>query len=194
NVGYAPAAPTLNLSLQDGDEAGNPIIDPGAPEIAPDEEVELSVPLEFGAMAQGEHSVSGQVVVGDLYAPVEATTTVGPWGLYVLVIVVLGGGALLRARSVSVSDQRPVRSRVTSQSSVEVPAARRPESVTPRAPEPHTVPTPLPTPVAAPAPVYEPPVQQPPAYQPPVHQSPGELVGPPRLAATPLAPLPGLTR
>src|SRR5690606_10108945 len=32
------------------------------------------------------------------------------------------------------------------------------------------------------------------AYQPPVHQSPGELVGPPRLATTPLAPLPGLTR
>lgn len=100
NAGASAAQPTVELAWRDGDGEPVAITDSGVPVIEPGQSVEFSMPMTFGAFAQGEHTVSGQVVVGDLFAPVEASTTVAPWGLYGLAAFALVGGALLRARRV----------------------------------------------------------------------------------------------
>src|SRR5690606_19755692 len=100
NAGVAPAEPTLDLVWRDGEDAPEPIVDSGLPIVEPGESVEVEVPLTFGSFAQGEHTVSGQVVVGDLYAPVNASTTLAPWGLYVLVLGGLGAAAYARIKKI----------------------------------------------------------------------------------------------
>lgn len=101
NAGASAAQPALDLAWRDGEGDPQPIVDSGIPVIEPGQTVTFSIPLNYGALAQGEHTVAGQVIVGDLFAPVEARSTVGPWGLYALVLAALVGGAVMRARRVA---------------------------------------------------------------------------------------------
>ncbi|WP_110240203.1 hypothetical protein [Nocardioides gilvus] len=191
NAGVAPAEPTLDLVWRDGDDAPQPITDSGLPIVEPGESVEVEVPLKFGSFAQGEHSVSGQVVVGDLYAPVEASTTLAPWGLYALVLGGLGAAGYARIRKIGGSEtpvgpatprnaERKVDRRAPGRR-VSVPAAREAtrESVRDPVREPERVArTESPEPAS---PRRD--DSSTPAY-----------VGPPRLESTPLAPRPGAAR
>lgn len=165
NAGYSSAQPALDLAWRAGDDKPVALVDAGVTVIEPGQSVEYSIPLNFGALAHGEHTVTGQVVVGDLFAPVEASTSTTPWGLYVLLVALLGGGGFLAARHflAPVSAARPAAPARTARRAAPprtVPAQRTPERV--------------PEPVAR----TERQEEREPAY-----------VGPPRLAATPLAPL-----
>ncbi|MBE7325778.1 hypothetical protein IEQ44_14085 [Nocardioides sp. Y6] len=196
NAGVSAAQPALDLSWRDGDDEPVAIVDSGVPVIEPGDSVTFSIPLDLGTFAQGEHTVVGQVVVGDLFAPVEARTTVGPWGLYALVLAALVGGAVMRARSVTAGSASPVRSAspaATPQRSRRRAAPARSVSA-PRTPAPRT-PAPR-TPARGAAPAAERP-GRPESPQRPAREDRRSragrepaYVGPPRLESTPLAPLP----
>lgn len=194
NAGVAPAEPILDMVWRDGDGDPQSITDTGLPIVEPGETVEVEVPMSLGAFAQGEHIVSGQVVVGDLYAPVEARTAVAPWGLYLLVLGGLGAAAYARVKKVGGREKsagpaprqtgRSADRKVDRRSPgrrASVPAARR------AAHEEST---------ASPAVSRQPQraARQSPA---PAATPRGEdtadatYVGPPRLESTPLAPWPG---
>lgn len=188
NAGVSAAQPALDLSWRDGDDEPVAIVDSGVPVIEPGDSVTFSIPLDLGAFAQGEHTVAGQVVVGDLFAPVEASTTVGPWGLYALVLAALVGGAVMRARSVTAGSASPARS-VRSASPATPQRSRR------RAAPARSVPAPR-TPARRAVPAAERPGRpespQLPAREDRRSRADREpaYVGPPRLESTPLAPLP----
>lgn len=209
NAGVAPAEPILDMVWRDGDGDPQPITDSGLPIVEPGETVEVEVPMSLGAFAQGEHIVSGQVVVGDLYAPVEARTAVAPWGLYILVLGGLGAAAYARVKKVGgreessgaapratqpSADQRSADRRVDRRSPgrrASVPAARRPEdeesAATPTvSQQPQRVAQPSPPPVATPR-------GQAATDATPRREDAADptYVGPPRLESTPLAPWPG---
>lgn len=192
NAGVAPAEPILDLVWRDGDGDPQSITDSGLPVVEPGESVEVEVPVTFGALAQGEHTVSGQVVVGDLYSPVQASTSLAPWGLYLLVLGGLGAAAYARVKKVGAREPHARPAPRSTEHKVDrrtpgrragVPAAR--QSAAPAAPvrEPAEEPAREPEPVTrrdslAPAPARR--GESAPAY-----------VGPPRLESTPLAPWPG---
>lgn len=183
NAGSSAAQPALDLSWRDGDGEPVAIVDSGVPVIEPGDSVEFSIPLDLGAFAQGEHTVAGQVVVGDLFAPVEARTTVGPWGLYVLVAGALVGGAMMRAR------------RVTAPAAAGAP----PQRLARRAAPARTVPAPrAPSRRAAEETAGREPRSEPRRSEPRRKERQEQTerepayVGPPRLEATPLAPLTSL--
>lgn len=98
NAGVAPASPTLQLSWTEGDGEPVAITDPEVPQIAPGQTQSVKVPVDFDGFSQGEYEISGHAVVGDLYAPVAASAKVVPWGLYGLLLVVVGGIVLRRVR------------------------------------------------------------------------------------------------
>lgn len=196
NAGVSPAKATLELSWREGDGEPRPITDPELPEIAPQTSRTVTVPLDLGGFKQGTYHVTGSAVVGDLYAPVETARSFVPWGLYGLVALVLVAGALVRARAV-------VRDAADARSAESTPAAARPEpqaekarpekarSEKARAAKPQAAPKPrrvvTRTP-PRPAPASDEVERGEPA--PTVHAAQAEpLVGPPRLAATPLARL-----
>lgn len=161
NAGASPAQPTVDLAWRDGDHEPVAITDSGVPVIEPGESVEFALPLTFGVLAQGEHVVEGQIVVGDLVTPVEASTTVGPWGLYVLAALALVGGAVLLVRTSGAAPARTSRS--GSRSHPSRSGSSRPSSS-------RTVPAPRRTPSRS-------------------HRAEPEYVGPPRLESTPITPL-----
>lgn len=161
NAGVSAAQPTLDLSWRDGDGEPVAITDSGVPVIEPGQSVDFEIPLTFGALAQGKHTVEGQVVVGDLFAPVETTTTVAPWGLYAVGVLALVGFAAVRVRRIT--RQTPRRA---SPPPAETEEAARPAPVTvPRPRSRRSAP-----------------------------DDDSVMVGPPRLAATPLQPLTPLDR
>lgn len=167
NAGASSAQPALDLAWSAGDGKPQSLVDAGVTVIEPGQSVEYVIPLNFGALARGEHTVSGQVVVGDLFADVEASTSVAPWGLYVVLVLGLVGGGVLGARRLSGSSARPA---------TDAPAAAPRRTAPPR-----TVPSqraPQREPSREPSRASHRPESREPAY-----------VGPPRLEATPLAPL-----
>lgn len=170
NAGVSAAQPTLDLSWRDGDGEPVAITDSGVPVIDPGQSVDFEIPLTFGTFAQGEHTVEGQVVVGDLFAPVEATTTVAPWGLYAVGLLALAGLAVARVRRVTGAD--PGRDAASPSVTDRPERADRPEPATP--PAGVSVPRPRSRRSSA--------------------DDDAVMVGPPRLTATPLQPLSPLDR
>ena len=87
NVGTAEARPTLVLDAGKTEERTRrtPLDDPGVDAVPVGESRTVTVPVELGSFPGGKYVVSGDVVVGDLHAPVSATAGVRPWGLLLLV-------------------------------------------------------------------------------------------------------------
>ena len=95
NVGAAEARPTLALDTgKAGSEGREPLDDPGVGTVAANESRTVRVPVQLGSFPGGTYEVAGYVVVGDLYAPVQAGAAVRPWGLPLLGIIVAAGAYL----------------------------------------------------------------------------------------------------
>ena len=179
NAGVAPANPTLQLSWAKGDGERVAVTDPGVASVGPGQTQTVSIPVDLAGFSQGEWTVDGHVVVGDLYSSISATTSITPWGLYALLLLALAGAALLGARVLG-------RRGETAPQAVARPAAPR----TSREPRPADNEVDIEQVAefaiarATGAPV--------PAAEPQVAAADVDYVGPPRLAATPIVRREGL--
>lgn len=107
NAGVAPAAPTLQLSWTKGGGESAAVTDPEVPEIAPGQTQTVRVPVEFEGFSHGEYVVNGHAVVGDLYSSIDASTKVVPWGLYALLLLVLVGAVRFGPRVMGARRNEP---------------------------------------------------------------------------------------
>ena len=129
NVGTAEARPTLALDVgkADGRERRTPLDDPGADAVPVGETRSVRVPVELGSFPGGRYVVAGDVVVGDLHAPVSASAGVRPWGLLLLVslaalVVVLRRTGRPPARAAAGTAHRSAGTRARPRSGVAAPA------------------------------------------------------------------------
>lgn len=215
NAGVSPAKPTIELSWRKGDGDTSPVQDPELPTVGPGETRTVSVPLGIGGLQQGTYSVSGYVVVGDLYSAVDTSRSLLPWGLYGSIVLIIGGVVIHRVRAAALAadgdeyedDAAPRPSSLLNGPPRVGSAPSRPSSV-PLPPAVATQPSPV-QPAASAGPVPSGPVIGPPRLNspaptlPPIPaqrtESPApavarnahdeQFVGPPRLPSTPLGRL-----